>query len=167
MLCTSCASLRWGFQVWGLWLWRARQQSFLGGLWVPTPLSGFTQLLSVLWLYSFGLTVPNFRNRSTHFPLTQYSVGCGSADTLKTMQLARKGGLRWNKEKIKVCSWHKTTVYVQWVSPTQTSTRATLCVESLSTETWWIFVKDANLLCLPAQMPKNQSNELCDTWKGI
>lgn len=28
--------------------------------------------------------------------------------------------------------------------------------ESLSTETWWIFVKDANLFCLPAQMPKNK-----------
>lgn len=28
--------------------------------------------------------------------------------------------------------------------------------ESLSTGTWWIFVKDANLLCLPAQMQKKK-----------
>lgn len=68
----SCVSLCWGFQVWGLWLRRARQQSFLGGLWVPTPLSGFTLPGLALHLWSHCHKLWEHKH-----PLTAYATFCG------------------------------------------------------------------------------------------
>lgn len=83
----------------------------------PPLCAGFTALVSLSQTLQTQAPAPHLHN---------IPWGCGSADTWKTMQLAREGGLRWNKEKIKVCSWHKNTVYVQWVSPIQKSIRAIL-----------------------------------------
>lgn len=69
-----CVSLCWRFQVWGLWLWRARQQSFLGGLWVLTPLSGFTQLLSALALQLWSHCPKLWEHKH---PLPAYTIFCG------------------------------------------------------------------------------------------
>lgn len=40
--------------------------------------------------------------------------GCGSADTLKTMPLTRKDGLKWNKEKWKSAAGTKPLFIVEW-----------------------------------------------------
>ena len=72
----SCVSLCWGFQVWGLWLWRARQQSFLGGLWVLTSLSRFTQLLSALALQLWSHYPKLWEHKH---PLPAYTIFRGDA----------------------------------------------------------------------------------------
>lgn len=118
--------------------------------WADSPSS------SLGWLYTFGLTVTNYRNTSTHSPLTQRSVGMWQCRYMKTMQLAKKGGLRWHKEKSNLCSWHKNSAYIQLVSPIQTSIRDYIIkyFESLSTACWWIFVKGGWLICVPAEVPE-------------
>lgn len=126
---------------------------------------------SLGWLYTFGLTVTNYRTQAPTHCLRNNLWRHGSAGGWKTMQLAKKGGLRWHKGKNHLCSWHKNSAYIQLVSPIWTSIRDYIWdyiinyFERLSPATWWIFVKEV-AMCTSLS-PRNQSKELCDTTSGI